>query len=418
MKILWLKTELLHPVDKGGRIRTYAMLREIAKQHEVTYLTLDDGRAAPDAVAKAAEYCARLERVTFDPPERGGVRFYADLLRNVFSSLPYAISRYRSRAFEGRVRELVEDGDFDVLVCDFLTPAVNLPRDPRVPTVLFQHNVEAEIWRRHTDVRTNPIARAYFGEQFRRMRAFEADECRRFDLVVAVSDSDARHFANEYGVEGVVDIPTGVDIEYFTPAVDASPRKPGELVFTGSMDWMPNEDGIRWFADSVLPLIRSQVPEASLTVVGRNPPASIVALGARDNGVTVTGRVPDVRPYLESGSVFVVPLRVGGGTRLKIYEGMSMGLPVVSTTIGAEGLPLVEGEHLFLADDAQGFADACVRLLNDPDRATGLGEHGAAYVRSQFSWSSVAARFVELCDSVRPAARRSADRPSLNHVSL
>src|SRR5690606_25153880 len=99
MKILWLKTELLHPVDKGGRIRTYAMLREIAKQHEVTYLTLDDGRAAPDAVAKAAEYCARLERVTFDPPERGGVRFYADLLRNVFSSLPYAISRYRSRAF-------------------------------------------------------------------------------------------------------------------------------------------------------------------------------------------------------------------------------------------------------------------------------------------------------------------------------
>ena len=418
MKILWLKTELLHPVDKGGKIRTYAMLREIAKQHEVTYLTLDDGGAAPDAVEKASEYCSRLERVAFDPAERGSVGFYGDLLANLLSPLPYAIARYRSRAFGDRVRELVGDGDFDVLVCDFLTPAVNLPRDLGVPTVLFQHNVEAEIWRRHTDVRKDPLSRAYFREQFRRMRAFEAEECRRFDLVVAVSESDARHFVREYGVEGAVDIPTGVDVGYFTRRPDAPPKTRGNMVFTGSMDWMPNEDGIRWFVEAVLPLVRNRVPGASLTVVGRNPPASIVALGERDDAVLVTGRVPDVRPYLESGSVFVVPLRVGGGTRLKIYEGMSMGLPVVSTTVGAEGLPLVDGEHLILADSAQGFADACVALLNDPARAGSMGDHGAAYVRSQFSWSSVAARFVELCHSIRPTGQDSAGRHSLNHVSL
>ena len=401
MHILWIKTELLHPVDKGGRIRTYQMLRALSSQHEVTYLTLDDGTAAPDARAKAGEYCARVEVVPFAPPTKGSVAFYAALLGNLLSPLPYAIARYEVPALRARLRELCATRHVDVVVCDFLAPSINVPDDLGVPVVLFQHNVEAMIWERHAQVATQPLKKAYMTEQWRRMKRFEASECRRMSKVVAVSAQDAAVFRQEYGVADVPDVPTGVDTDYFIREADVA-RKPGSMVFTGSMDWMPNEDGIAWFVESILPRIRAAIPEATLTIVGRKPTAKVRAL-ENAAGVSVTGSVPDVRPYLASHQLFIVPLRVGGGTRLKIYEGMTMGLPTVSTTIGAEGLPVVDGEHLLLADDPASFARACIDLLNDPVRCAMMGDAADSYVRVHFGWVGVARRFAEFCQAAIPA---------------
>jgi sugar transferase (PEP-CTERM/EpsH1 system associated) len=338
MHILWLKTELLHPVDKGGRIRTYNMLRALKRDHRVTYLTLDDGTAAPDAAERAAEYCHELVRVPFAPPPKGGARFFGALAANVLSSLPYAVARYRSDAMRRAVERAVAAGDVDVVVCDFLAPSLNVPDGLAAPTVLFQHNVEAMIWERHAKVAANPVKKRYMAEQWRRMLRHEASECRRFDHVVAVSPQDAAVFRRDFGVRSVSDVATGVDTDYFRP--DGRPRRGGrELVFTGSMDWLPNEDAILWFAAEILPRVRARVPDATLTVVGRNPTAPVRALDGQ-GGVTVTGSVPDVRPYLARGAAFVVPIRIGGGTRLKIYEAMAMERAVVSTAVGAEGLPV------------------------------------------------------------------------------
>lgn len=406
MHILWIKTELLHPVDKGGRIRTYQMLRALARQHEVTYLTLDDGTAAPDAIARATEYCARVEVVPFTPPAKGSAGFYAALLGNLLSPLPYAIARYEVPALRERLRTICRERKVDVVVCDFLAPSINVPDDLGVPVILFQHNVEAMIWERHAQVATHPLKKAYMTEQWRRMKRFEAAECRRVSSVVAVSTQDADVFRRDYGVAVVPDVPTGVDTEYFVRQPDVV-RKAGSMVFTGSMDWMPNEDGISWFVESILPKIRAQLPDATLTIVGRNPTAKVRALHAPAAGVTVTGSVPDVRPYLASHQLFIVPLRVGGGTRLKIYEGMTMGLPTVSTTIGAEGLPVVDGEHLVLADDPESFASACIALLRDPMQARAMGDAADGYVRQQFGWDGVARRFAEFCQAVIPAAPTS-----------
>ena len=402
MHILWLKTEFLHPVDKGGRIRTYQMLRALSRSHRVTYLTLDDGGAAADAEERAAEYSRDVIRVPFAPPARGTLFFYADLARNLLSSLPYAIAKYRSAAFAHEVRRLA--GSVDVVVCDFLSPAVNLAGPLGVPSVLFQHNVEAEIWRRHADVASGFVARAYFRQQWRRMVRFEADACRRFDQVVAVSDQDAAHIRTAYRVEHVTAIPTGVDLDYFH--ADGSPP-PGssELVFTGSMDWMPNEDAVLWFAEAILPRIHARRPDASLTIVGRNPTPRVIALARRHAAVRVTGTVPDVRPFLRRGAALVVPLRIGGGTRLKIYEAMAMGVPVISTSIGAEGLPLVPGEHFLRADTPEGLADACVGALEDPAGARAMGHQGAQYVHRSFGWDRVSEAFAEICADV---VRRSA----------
>lgn len=392
MHLLWLKTELLHPVDKGGRIRTYNMLRALKRKHRITYLTLDNGGAAQDAAARAAEYCHDLIRVPFTEAPRRSPRFWLELAGNLMSPLPYAVAKYRSDAMRAEIERAVRERGVDLVVCDFLFPSQNVPDGLPCRTVLFQHNVEAMIWKRHAQVREGRLSHGYFKAQWRRMARFERAECRRFDQVVAVSSDDAEVLEREYGLSGVADVPTGVDTDYFRPS-GAEAQEPFDLVFTGSMDWMPNEDGILWFVDEILPRIHRRRPEATLTVVGRNPPPRIAALAGRDARLRVTGTVPDVRPYLERASVFVVPLRVGGGTRLKVYEALAMERALVSTTIGAEGLPVTDGRHLLLADDPAAFADAVVGLLDDPARSRQLGADGAAFVREHFGWDRVADDF-------------------------
>ncbi|HEX8501623.1 MAG TPA: glycosyltransferase [Pyrinomonadaceae bacterium] len=395
MRILWLKTELLHPVDKGGRIRTYQMLRALRRRHHVTYLTLDDGSAAPEAPSLAGEYCHELVRVPHRTRPKFTAGFYAELAANLASPLPYFIRKYESA---GMRRELeARAAGFDVVVCDFLMPSVNVPRSLPVPAVLFQHNVEAMIWRRHYEVQANPLKKAYLYGQWLKARRFERAACRRFDSVVAVSREDAELMRREYGAAEVSDVPTGVDVDYFRPS-GAGPREPHGLVFTGSMDWLPNEDAIQFFTREVMPLVRERVPGVKLTVVGRKPYASLLELAGRDPSIIVTGRVEDVRPYMERAAAYVVPIRVGGGTRLKIYEAMAMEMPVVSTTVGAEGLPLRDGRDVLIADTPRAFADAVVRVLGDEALARGLGRQAAATVRENFGWERVADQFAALCE--------------------
>jgi glycosyltransferase involved in cell wall biosynthesis len=233
--------------------------------------------------------------------------------------------------------------------------------------------------------------------QWRRMERFERHECRRFGRVVAVSRTDAEALERAYGLDGVADVPTGVDTAYFRPSGLVA-RQPHDIVFTGSMDWMPNGDGIRWFVHDVLPRIHQVIPTATVSIVGRNAPPDILALATRDPRLRVTGTVPDVRPYIEQAAVFVVPLRVGGGTRLKIYEAMAMECPLVATTIGAEGLPVEHDRHLLLADGAEPFASAVLDLLQHPARAGTLSRTAAMWVRDHFGWERAAEAFAQLLD--------------------
>ncbi|MEP6835933.1 MAG: glycosyltransferase [Gemmatimonas sp.] len=397
MHILWLKTELLHPVDKGGRIRTYNMLRALCRDHHVTYLTLDDGAAAPDAVARAGEYSHELIRVPFSNAPKRSLRFFSELAANLVSPLPYAVAKYRSDEMRGLITEAAARGP-DIIVCDFLFPSLNVPDNLGIPIVLFQHNVEAVIWERHMQVAKSLPKKMYMRAQWRRMQRHEQAECLRFDHVVAVSTQDADAFTRDYGVKSVSDVPTGVDTEYFR-ADNTTPRKRNNLVFTGSMDWLPNEDAILWFTESVLPLVQRKIPDVTLTVVGRNATPRLMTLNGI-NGVEVTGSVPDVRPYLARAEVFVVPIRIGGGTRLKIYEAMAMARAVVSTPIGAEGLPVEDGVHVLLRTSEAELAEGIVTLLQDENRRELLAKAAERLVNEHFGWSGVARKFAETCQRV------------------
>lgn len=394
MKILWLKSELLHPVDKGGKIRTYQMLRSLAHLHHVTYLCLDDGSAAIDARTRAAEYSNSLITVSFSQTQKRGVRFFLDLFANLFSPLPYALWKYESNDFRRKLDDLA--GSHDLIICDFLTPSVSMRDELKKSAVLFQHNVEAMIWKRHAMVPQNVVRRAYMTLQWRRMERYESLQCRTFGKVIAVSEADQHQIQKDYGISSVTHVPTGVDLEYFQPT-GKKMRAKWEVVFVGSMDWMPNEEGILWFVSEIFSLVLKEVPEASLTVVGRDPPQSILDLRRDNPAITVTGTVPDVRPFLEKAAISIVPLRIGGGTRLKIYEAMAMGSTVVSTTIGAEGLPVTDGQHLLLADSPEEQASAIVGLMRNQEQCARIATAARQYVEDNCSWDAVTNRFVESC---------------------
>ena len=396
MRILWLKTELLHPVDKGGKIRTYNMLKELKRDHHVTYLTLDDGSAAANAREQAQEYCHELVCIPHHPREKFSKGFYGELLLNLASPLPYAIKKYESPEMRQQIIERSNNQTVDIVICDFLAPAINVPRTLPCHSILFQHNVEAMIWKRHFEVQSNALKKTYLRGQWRKMERFEKETCRRFDAVIAVSAEDRDQMREEYGVNAVFEVPTGVDTEFFTPSGKEN-IDPHNVVFTGSMDWLPNEDAIRYYTEQILPIVRRSIPNATLTVVGRNPYPSLLELSRQDPSIVVTGRVEDVRPYMERAAAYVVPLRIGGGTRLKIFEAMAMEKPIVSTTIGAEGLPVTDGRELRIADTPETFAASVVDLLTKPEAARELGQEAARVVREKFGWNGVAKRFAEIC---------------------
>jgi len=402
MKILWIKADLLYPLDSGGKIRTFQMLKELNARHEITYLALSSPSDSELAKDHAVNYSTRQVWVDTETQAKIGPRFYAALLKNlIFSRLPYVIEKYKSKSAIRCIAEAESESEFDLVVSDFLSMSTNIIDAGISPgkLLLFQHNVESQIWKRQFETAGNWIVKVYMYIQWKRYDRFEKEMCARFKGVIAVSEDDADRFVNEFHLKNILGyVPTGVDLEYFSD-VFRNPEK-GHLVFLGSMDWRPNIEGIIEFVASVYPLVKAAYPSARLTIIGRNPSHSVIELQAVDSSISVTGTVEDVRPYLGRGAISVVPLRVGGGTRIKIFESMAMGVPVVSTKTGAEGLPIIDGVNICIADDPVTFANQIVRLLNDEAYSALIGESGRLMVADKFSWGNAADKFETLCAEV------------------
>ena len=404
MKILWLNAGLLLPLDKGGKLRTWHLMRHLARRHEITYLSFSDPADTREHREGMRQVARRVETIPRTDPPKGTPAFYVDAGKYVIDRTPYAVAKYRSREYQGAIVRLLNETAFDAVVCDFLPPVVNLPRQLPCPAILFTHNVEAEIWRRHAETAANPVSRMLLAQQWRRMLRFERDALARFDLVLAVSDADRRTFARLY--PGALQRPahvvqTGVDTAFFAPMPGRERR--AHLVFTGSMDWLPNEDGMLYFAREILPRIRTLEPDATVSVIGRSPTPAVLRL-AEEANVEVTGRVDDVRPHVAAGSVYIVPLRIGGGTRLKIFEAMAMSKAVVSTTVGAEGLPVTPGENIVIADEPMRFAQAVVHMIRDLEARQRIERAARQLVVDKYDWSAVAADFEEALERVRDRA--------------
>jgi glycosyltransferase involved in cell wall biosynthesis len=400
VKILWVCPTFLHPTTRGGQIRTLGMLREMHRDHEIHFAALRRPEDGDTGVSHAPEFCTRAYAVDHKPPAAQSLGFYTQFASNLFSSVPLAVSRWESAQLRNTVAELLAAQHFDHLVCDFLAAAPNIPDMRRA--VLFQHNVEAIIWERLQEKAANPLYRLVYGLEARRMLSYEGKICREAAKVIAVSEEDATRMRNLFGLAECSAVPTGVDLDFFQPP--ANPAPVADLVFSGSMNWAANIDGVLYFCDEILPLIRREQPDCRVTIVGRTPPPEISRLAQIHPNITVTGTVPDIRPYLWGSKVCVVPLRIGGGTRLKIYECMAARLPVVSTAIGAEGLPVKDGKDILIADTPQSFAEACLTLLSDQKKRECLVREACVLVEAN-SWKQAADRFLQLLAMDNPAAK-------------
>lgn len=393
--LVFISTIFLFPTDAGGKIRTTNILRGL-KGGRFKIILLCPATSQQQEVwsNELNEICD--EFLSWEPRQE---KPRWQRLGQLLSQLPVNVANDKTIEGVKALKELNESNKFDLVVFDFVHSAVLWPRSFEFATVCFTHNVESEIFKRHAEQANNAISRFVWKSQQIKMQKFESANLKRFSSVIAVSDRDALFFQNHYGIETVHSIPTGVDLDFYgwknIPLV--SDLLPPTVIFTGSMNWYANLDGVGYFLDNIWPLVIRIKPNARFLIVGRDPPNSLLAKMRHFSNVEITGFVDDVREYVYSAHVFVIPLRVGGGTRIKAFESMAMGCPVVSTSIGVEGLDVLADKHYLCRDTPETFASAIIDLLENYELREKLSICARGLVEQYFSHKVAASVFEEIC---------------------
>ncbi len=403
MRILILTPQLPYPPHQGTTLRNFNLIAGLARRHDIDLQCFARPGSDLEHIQPLRNVCRRIDVLT-QPTRTLRQRLWTTLA----SPRPDMAHRLASTAFQTRLQETLQAHRYEVIELEGIEMAPYLPaildhanRSPPRPLIVFDdHNAEYLLQKRvfEADIgrpRRWPGA-LYSWIQWHKLKRYEAWVCRTVDAVAAVSDQDAttlRELAPQ--MKNIAVVPNGVDIAAYTSFTLQTPiLTPHSLLFTGTMDFRPNVDAVLWFVDQVLPRIRQQVADATLYVVGQRPHRRLAPLHGRP-GVVITGRVPDTRPYLASAGVYVIPLRSGGGTRLKVLEAMAMKKPIVSTTMGCDGYPITSGQEALLVDDPAQFAEQVIQLLADPRRGQQLAEAGFAFAR-QYDWANIVPKLESL----------------------
>jgi len=384
LRVLVLDEWIPYPPDSGKRVRTWNLLRRLARRHRVSLLCYGDSESEAAHVVRSAGIALH----TVAPlPELAGWRLYWRLFGNLFSPNPYSVSKHDTRRFRDSLRRLLSENHFDLVHFEWTPYARFRDGIGSIPNLTMAHNIESQIWSRRARQSRTLIETAFFNLQARKMDSFERRVMRRADWVALVTELDAEQ-VRAWGVQRTSLVENGVDVDQFVPLEGKCDSD--EILFLAALDWYPNLDALDYLLEDIFPLVRQASPSARLRIVGRRPPAGLKERIARCPGVELVGEVADVRPFLARAAVVVVPLRIGGGSRIKILEALAMGKAVVSTSIGAEGLAVTDGVHLSLADAPSDFAGRTVGLLKSPEERLRLGENGRKLVVERYSWDQMA----------------------------
>jgi glycosyltransferase involved in cell wall biosynthesis len=396
MRILWVKAGKLLPVDTGGKIRSYNIARVLARDHQVTLLSYYSGKRDLEYHATLLKEFPRAEIIHTATSESSSLERGIDYIRHFARPEPYAVSKFTNALIQRTISSWLSCADrYDVAVCDFLSASLNFPGESKTPTVLFQHNVESSLWKRMAKTESNPIFKLLFAAESAKMTRYERSALRKFSHVIAVSEHDRRQMLELDRSVPITVVPTGVNTKEFGIATPSSANPP-RVVFVGSMDWEPNIDAVAYFCQQIWPRILAGYPNVIFQIVGRSPHRKVRRLASAS--VHVTGTVSSVADYLRDATVVVIPLRIGGGTRLKIFEAMALGKALVSTSVGAEGLDIQNGRDLILADEAAKFAESVLLLLRDEELRHKY-EKAAVQLASQYDWSRIAVQFANVLSS-------------------
>jgi sugar transferase (PEP-CTERM/EpsH1 system associated) len=398
MRILFLHSQIPYPLDTGAKIRTFQLLNHLGRHHEVTLACYGTNAETEEAVAAVRRAAADV--LLLPGNTKGKSAMLAAMAKSLRTGLPFSVSKYVHRPAMASVLRKAQQTPFAVVHVDQPHLAITAPPLDYAPRVIHEHNIESQIAKRFYEKTQNPLLKGFMLDQYRRMERFEIGLWKQADHVVTVSDQDREQVLAICPDKNITVVENGVDLEYFacTPHPQADPQ----LVYTGSMDWLPNEDAVLYFAAEIFPQIRRRYPDATFTIVGRRPSDKVRRL-MQTAGIQVTGTVEDVRPYYHKATALVVPLRIGGGSRLKILEAMSAGVPVVSTSIGCEGLDVQNDEHLLIADDPNQFAEKTIEVLADQNLQTRMAVNARHRVVQKYSWASMADRLAAVYDALAAA---------------
>jgi len=386
LKVLVLDEEIPYPPNSGKRIRTWNLLQRLAKRHSVSLLCYGQPDDAAVETVRKAGIKTHLIKPQANPK---GWSLYARLFFNLFSTLPFSVTKHYSRRFRTTLRGLLAQESWNLVQCEWTPYARFLTRGCPFPVLVSTHNVESQIWARRKQNARNPISKMFFWTQEHKMRRFERRALMRCSRVTAVTQGDVETIRG-WGVKKVKLIPNGADLESFIPVPDA--ERENVILAIASLDWYPNIDALQYFTREILPLISVRNPQARFRIVGRRPSGSVRTQFSSIPNVDFTGEVESVVSCLAQAAVFVVPLRVGGGSRIKILEALAAGKAIVSTSIGAEGLNVTDGKHLLIADSPSDFARCVQELLASKELRRKLGEEGRNLVTTFYGWDGIAAQ--------------------------
>lgn len=402
MRILWLLTLVPYPPDTGGKQDSFYLIREFSRLgHEISCAVVTHADSPPDVPTAFAEI---VQDVFFLPGNPKAL--HSRLMASLSDETPFKFKKYYSdKAAEMLADTFREKTDFDFVLVDHLhlAPLALRTRSmlseeniPVPPLVLRSPNVESTIVEKYADRVDNPLVRAFASRESVKMKKYEAAVLDEFDLVAAISPVDRDKFRDMSGAdEKIICVTAGVDTDALQPS--ETPPNEGEVVFVGSLDWQPNVDGALWFINKVWPSVIEKMPSAHFSLVGKKPPEYLRKKSG--STITITGRVESVEEYVTSAACSVVPLWIGSGMRLKILEAFALGRPVVSTSLGAEGIDFTDGENIMIRDEPGNFAQAVVDVLENPDLQEKLGKNARALVEGKYSWDIVAAGFIEMIES-------------------
>ena len=390
LHVVVVDEELPYPPVTGKRLRTFKLLIRLARRHRITYICHrnSDAREARLAATLFADHNIQPITVNRTIPSKSGLRFYARLAGNLLSPLPYSVATHCSPQMRQAVQAFAATEHVDLWQCEW-TPYAGVLHDlPQSRRLVMAHNVESVIWQRYHEHETNPLRRWYIKKQWEKFKPFERQAFADAHSVVAVSPEDAALIGKQVGDARVEVVDNGVDTSYFRPLSDR--REASQVLFLGALDWRPNLDGLRLLIDEIFPEVLTDVPHARLLIVGRNPPPWLSRRLAGHPNIQLHANVPDVRPYLARSGVLAVPLRIGGGSRLKILEAIACGLPVVSTRVGAEGLLLELEKHIILVEDMSQLASALVRAIGHPGPGLAMAALARQRVLDRYDWDVLA----------------------------
>jgi len=391
MHVVVADADPCYPATSGKRLRTLNLLKRMARRHDITYVCRCDAQNAETEQARAylADHGMAVVLVEQARPRKSGPLFYARLAGNLFSPLPYSVASHASRRISDNLGSFAMSRQVDVWQFEWPAYADALRSFPGARTVIATHNVESLIWQRYHETEPNSVKRWYIKRQWHKYKRFEQRIYGSATRVVTCTEEDADIVRGSFGVAHVDVVENGIDRDYFDAVADA-PRDPKQILFLGALDYRPNADAVNLLLDRIFPAVLAREPAARLCIVGRNPASALVQRAIDTPNVEIHADVADVRPFLARCGVMAVPLRIGGGSRLKILEALAAGLPVVSTRVGAEGLELSDGQELDLVDNTEEMADALLHVIRDPVRARTLAERGRQLVRERYDWDVLA----------------------------